>query len=142
MREDIKVKRIETVEIAKIRSRNRVRKEAGDLSDLMASMRKHGLLNPIAITDSFVLIAGQRRLEAARRLGWTAIQCRILSELDETVLLELEIDENAARKEFTSDEMADALLRLDRLKNPSWWQRFLSWIHSILVRLKLRRRSH
>lgn len=133
------MKRIENIEIAKIRAKNRVRKEVGDLSELMGSMRKHGLLNPVTITDSFSLVAGQRRLEAARRLGWNVIQCRIVSELDETSLLEIEIEENSTRKEFTSDEMADALVRLDRLKNPSWWRRFLNWIDAVLRKLRLKK---
>jgi ParB family chromosome partitioning protein len=133
------VKRVENVEIAKIRAKNRVRREVGDLSELMASMRKHGLLNPITLTNSFLLVAGQRRLEAARRLGWNVIQCRIVSDLDETSLLEIEIEENSTRKEFTSDEMADALVRLDRLKNPSWWRRFLNWLDTLLRKLRLKR---
>ncbi len=131
------MKRIETVEINSIRSKNRVRKEGGDLSDLMDSMRRHGLLNPLTITENRRLVAGQRRLESARRLGWTTIQCRIVTEEDEQALLEIEIDENSTRKDFTSDEMADALLRMDRLKNPGWWRSFLNWLKTILEKLGL-----
>jgi ParB family transcriptional regulator, chromosome partitioning protein len=135
------MKRIETVEIDTIRSKNRVRQEEGDLSDLMNSMRLHGLLNPLTITEHRTLIAGQRRLEAARRLGWSTIQCRIIAEDNEQALLEIEIEENTTRKDFTSDEMADALLRLDRMKNPGWWRSFLNWIRKVLGKLGLRRRK-
>jgi ParB family chromosome partitioning protein len=107
----------------------------------MASMRKHGLLNPITVTDSYTLIAGQRRLEAARRLGWSAIQCRVMTDADEEAILEVEIEENSTRKDFTSDEMADALVRLDSLRNPSLWQRFCRWIRRILEKLGIRKRA-
>ncbi|MFP4153464.1 MAG: ParB N-terminal domain-containing protein [Alkalispirochaeta sp.] len=133
------MKRIENVEIDRIRSRHRIRKETGDLTDLMGSMRKHGLLNPITVTDSYTLIAGQRRLEAARRLGWDVIQCRVLSDTDEEAILELEIEENSTRKDLTSDEMADALVRLDSIRNPSLWRRFCRWFRRILEKLGIRK---
>ncbi len=133
------MKRIETVEITRIRTRNRIRREDGDLTELMESMRRHGLLNPLTVTESDVLVAGKRRLEAARRLGWTTIQCRIVPDDDEQALLEMEIDENVTRKEFTSDEMADAFIRLERIKNPGWWRSFLKWLRKILAKIGFRR---
>ncbi|MDA3949971.1 MAG: ParB N-terminal domain-containing protein [Spirochaeta sp.] len=133
------MKRIEHIEVGRIRARNRIRKETGDLSDLMASMRKHGLMNPITVTGDYTLIAGQRRLEAARRLGWNAIQCRVVDDATDESLVELEIEENSTRKDFTSDEMADAILRLDRIKNPGWWRRVIRWFRRLLRRLGLRR---
>ncbi len=136
------MRRIETVEISKIRTRNRIRQEEGDLSELMDSMRRLGLLNPITVTDGYSLVAGQRRLEAARRLGWTTIQCRIVAGDDKQRLLEIEIDENSTRKDFTSDEMADALLRLDKLKNPGWWQSFLQWLRRLLEKIGIRFRGN
>lgn len=104
-------------------------------------MRKYGLLNPITVSEHYVLIAGQRRLDAARRLGWQVIQCHVIAGTDEETFLELEIEENSTRKEFTSDEMADALVRLDRIKNPSWWRRFVKWLRRIAKKLRLRRKS-
>lgn len=131
------MKRIEHIEVGKIRARNRIRKETGDLSDLMASMRKHGLMNPITVTNDYTLIAGQRRLEAARRLGWNAIQCRVVEGATDESLVELEIEENSTRKDFTSDEMADAILRLDRIRNPGWVRRVLRWFRRLLQRIGL-----
>jgi len=89
----------------------------------MTSLKAHGLLNPIIVTEEYDLVAGHRRLEAAKRLGWRAIQCRVVDSTDKTQLLQMEMDENMARKDFSSDETADALVRLDRLKNPSLWRR-------------------
>lgn len=114
---------IKTVEISSIRLRTRIRKDLGDIQQLMDSLTEFGLLNPIVITPDLFLIAGQRRLEAARRLGWKTIQCRVLSVAGAEGLLKLEIAENDARKDFNSDEMADALVRLDKIRNPRWFRR-------------------
>ncbi|TVR74284.1 MAG: chromosome partitioning protein ParB [Spirochaetaceae bacterium] len=107
----------------------------GDLDALKESMQQIGLLNPIILTSDYFLVAGQRRLEAAKSLGWKQIQCLVIEEEDPELLLRVEMDENAARKDFTSDEMADALLRLDRLQNPPWPKRLVRWFRKILRRL-------
>ena len=100
---------IEIIEIDKIKIKNRIRRDLGDVQPLMDSMKRHGLFNPLVVNRDRELIAGRRRYEAARRLGWTAIQCRVLDQRDRTTMLEIEIEENTARKDFNSDEMADAL---------------------------------
>ena len=58
------------VRIDDIKVRKRIRKSVGDLSSLMESMRKYGLLQPIVIDSENTLLAGYRRLEAARQLLW------------------------------------------------------------------------
>lgn len=126
---------VQTVDIQSIRVKNRIRQDLGDLDSLKESIRRVGLLNPVIIGKDFVLIAGQRRLEAARSLGWTRIQCCVIDAEDPEALLQIEMDENAARKDFTSDEVADALLRLDRLQNPPWPKRFGRWIRSLFRRI-------
>lgn len=129
---------IRSVEISAIKAKNRIRQDLGDIHQLMESLRDHGLLNPVVITEDFILVAGQRRLEAARRLGWQAIQCRVISSGDDEQMLEIEIAENATRKDFSSDEMADALVRLDRLRNPGWFRRLLRWLGRRLRRFAAR----
>jgi ParB family chromosome partitioning protein len=49
--------------------RKRVRKDLGDVSQLMESMKNHGLMNPIVVTSEKELIAGHRRLDSAKRLA-------------------------------------------------------------------------
>ena len=81
----------------------------GDLDGLAASITEHGLLHPIVVTPERLLIAGERRLEAVRRLGWPTIPIRILTPAD---LLRAEADENRVRADFTPSEavaVADAL---------------------------------
>lgn len=133
--------RLETVDIQRIRVHRRVRKEIGDIQPLMESIRAHGLLNPLIVTPEYELIAGQRRLESVKRLGWKAVQCRIVNPQNAGQFLQIEIEENTARKDFSSDELADALVRLDRLRNPPWWRRIRQWFGKIWSRITTRR-SH
>lgn len=81
-----------------------------DAKKLADSITQIGLLNPITITPDHTLIAGNHRLEAAKLLGWTEIECTIC---DMTGLLaELaEIDENFVRKNLSPIEFGDLLLR-------------------------------
>lgn len=49
-----------------------IRDDLGDLTDLAASIREHGILQPITVTehrDGFVLLAGHRRFAAGRMAG-------------------------------------------------------------------------
>ncbi|SIQ20070.1 chromosome partitioning protein, ParB family [Alkalispirochaeta americana] len=119
----MKNREVKEISISSIRTKNRTRQDLGNLDSLVASIRKNGLLHPIVVTEDFLLVAGHRRLEAARILGWQTIDCSIISDTSQEELLQIELDENAVRKEFTSDEMADALLRLDRIRNPSGLKR-------------------
>lgn len=123
------------VDVARIVIRRRVRKNLGDLSSLMDSLRRHGLLNPIVINSRHELVAGHRRLEAARRLGWSAIEVRIVDTDEKADLVEMEIEENTQRKSLTTDELAEGYIRLDRLRNPSWIVRLLRALARFFKRL-------
>ncbi|MCI5473553.1 MAG: ParB N-terminal domain-containing protein, partial [Spirochaetia bacterium] len=106
------------VKIEDIKIKDRIRKDLGNLEDLKDSLRTYGLLNPVTINSKYELIAGQRRLEAAKALGWTSINANILSELTEVQELEIELEENNQRKEFLNDELLEGYKRLEKLKNP------------------------
>ncbi len=123
------------IELSKIIIRHRIRQNLGDLSSLMESMRLHGLMNPVVINSNNELIAGHRRTEAARRLGWQSIEVRVVDEANEGELLEMEIDENTERKPLTSDELAEGYLRLDRLRSPSFFRRIWTAIIRLFRRL-------
>ena len=89
------------VPIGTIRVGCRVRKALGDLDALAASMHANGLLHPLVITPTRELIAGERRLLAARKLGWAQVPVRVIDPPD---LLRAEIDENAQRLDLTPSE--------------------------------------
>jgi ParB family chromosome partitioning protein len=115
--------RIDEIEIGK-----RVRKDLGNLKPLMESLRLHGLLNPVVVNKNKELIAGHRRLESARLLGWKNIEVRVLDADSEVQMLEMEIEENLHRRSLAVDELADGYDLLNRLKNPSLLRRILNAI--------------
>ena len=80
------------------------------VQELVDSISKVGLLNPITIDREHTLIAGLHRLGAAKLLGWTEIECNVSSL--EGLLAELaEVDENVVRKGLSAVEYSDLLLR-------------------------------
>ena len=107
------------VQIKDIKIKKRVRKDLGNLEDLKDSLRTYGLLNPITLNSRYELIAGERRLQAATQLGWTSINANIIDNLTEIDQLEMEIEENNQRKEFTDSELMEGYKRLQRLRNPN-----------------------
>lgn len=118
------------VSIKDIKVKRRVRKDLGNLEDLKNSLRRYGLLNPITLNGKYELVAGERRLEAAKAIGWTSINANIIENLSEISQLEMEIEENNQRKEFTDDELFEGYKRLERLRNPSIFRRIWNAIKS------------
>ncbi len=123
------------VRIDTITLRKRIRHDLGDLTSLKHSLDQHGLLSPIVITSDNVLVAGHRRLEAAKQLGWNTIAVRIIDQADESDQLEMEIEENTQRKNLSTDELAEAYLRLDKIKNPGLLRRIWRAIIAFFRRL-------
>ncbi len=79
-----------------------------DLVELANSLREHGLVQPIVVRahgDRYQLIAGQRRLFAARRLGWGNVPVRVL-EVDDRQMSEIAIVENLQRRDLDPLEKA------------------------------------
>ena len=62
------------VRISEIQVKKRIRKDSGNINELSESMNIHGLMNPIVLTREYQLIAGFRRLESAKKLGWENIE--------------------------------------------------------------------
>ena len=123
------------VAIKDIKIKKRVRKDLGDLENLKDSLRNYGLLNPITLNSRYELIAGERRLTAATQLGWTNIQANIVDNLTEVEQLEMEIEENNQRKEFTDEELLKGYMRLERLRNPGFFYRIYLFIKKIIQKI-------
>ncbi|MDR2257972.1 MAG: ParB N-terminal domain-containing protein [Treponema sp.] len=105
--------------------KERIRKELGDIASLAESFKRFGQLCPIVISKKNVLIAGGRRLEAARFLGWRTINAVIIDAPGELAKLEMEIEENIQRRDFTAGEISEATKKIYRLKNPGFFRRIL-----------------
>ena len=116
------------VPIGDIKVKKRIRKDMGDISALAASMKRYGQICPIVITRKNVLIAGGRRLEAARSLGWRTINAVIAEIPKDLSNLEFEVEENIQRRDFTREEEAEAFRKIQKLQNPSLLRRLLNAI--------------
>ena len=123
------------VPVNDIKVRKRIRKELADVGVLAESMKRYGQISPILISKNNVLIAGQRRLEAAKLLGWRSINAVISERSGELEHLELELEENIQRNDFSMDEIADATRKLYRLRNPSFFRRVLNALARFFRRL-------
>jgi ParB family chromosome partitioning protein len=105
----------------------RHRKDLGDLAGLMDSIADVDLLNPVTLTRDGRLVAGQRRLEACRRLGWAEIPVRFVDRLDDAArLLRAERDENTERKEMLPSEKASLGKALEEIERPAAAARMLA----------------
>src|SRR5690606_12739414 len=94
----------------------RHREELGDLEDLVESISKQGLLQPITITPDGVLVCGRRRLEAVKRLGWRTLKVWVRAGIsDQLSRLLAERDENKLRKDLTPEEQSRLFDELDAL---------------------------
>ena len=80
------------------------------IEELSKSIAAVGLMNPITVTQDNTLIAGLHRLEAAKRLGWTEIECNSvgMSSLQAELA---EIDENIVRTNLSRQELGEQFLR-------------------------------
>jgi len=107
------------IPISQIKIKKRVRKDLGNLDDLKESLKFYGLMNPITVNKRYELIAGERRLQAAIQLGWTNINANIIDNLSDIEELEMELEENNQRKEFTDEELMEGYKRLQRLRHPN-----------------------
>ncbi len=85
------------------------------LAELANSIQEHGVLQPILVTpvgDRFEVIAGNRRLQAARMVGLELIPATVRSEPDESQRLILNLVENAQRVDLSPTERVAAVRQL------------------------------
>ena len=116
------------VPIKDIIVKKRIRREMGDIEALSDSLKCYGQISPIVISKKNVLIAGGRRLEAAKNLGWRTINAIISESATELARLELEVEENIQRRDFNMDEISEATKKIYRLKNPGILRRIVNAI--------------
>jgi len=116
------------IPIEDIKVKKRIRKDMGDIASLAASMERYGQICPIVITPKNALIAGGRRLEAARSLGWHTINAVIVEIPADLSKLEFEVEENLQRRDFTREEATDAAQKINRIRNPSFLRRIINAI--------------
>jgi ParB family chromosome partitioning protein len=94
----------------------RVHFDPEELSDLAESIKEHGIIQPLIVTrglqlDSYILIAGERRLMAAKEAGLRTVPV-IQREASEQGRLEIALIENVQRADLSPLETAEAYRQL------------------------------
>ncbi len=89
------------------------------LSELAASIKEHGVLQPIVVTphkDGYQIVAGERRYRAAKTAGLIKIPA-LVRTLSDQHKLELSLIENIQRRDLNPLETATAYLKLHQQFN-------------------------
>jgi ParB/RepB/Spo0J family partition protein len=89
-----------------------------DFDELVASIAKGGLLQPVEITTEDVVIDGHQRLRAARELGWPEIDVWVRDDLeDQDAINRRHIEANSTRRQLTKlgqARLVKALFEMER----------------------------
>jgi len=115
------------VRVDQIKIKKRIRKDLGNIFELKESMRKHGLINPVTINNKNQLLAGYRRLMAAKELGWNEIECSMVSANSSLEKFDIEVEENIVRKNFAPVEL-EWIEERRRYLGMNFFQKILFWI--------------
>lgn len=105
---------LERVHPNQYQPRTQAREEG--LEELVESIRTHGIIQPLIVRKSgntLELIAGERRLEAARRVGLSRVPV-VMREASDQEMLELALVENLQREDINPIDAAEAYSRLVR----------------------------
>ncbi len=94
----------------------RTRFDANELNELAESIRQHGIIQPLIIKrgngdDTYILIAGERRLQAAKIAGIDVVPA-IIREASDQELIEIALIENVQRADLSPLETAEAYRQL------------------------------
>lgn len=94
----------------------RVRFDPAELAELAASIREHGIIQPLIVKQGeqpgqFTLIAGERRLLAARQATLETVPA-LVREATQQELVELALIENVQRADLSPLEAAEAYRQL------------------------------
>jgi ParB family transcriptional regulator, chromosome partitioning protein len=90
---------------------NQPRQAMGDLSELVASIKEKGIIEPLIVRqrgERFQIVAGERRYQASVRAGLRDLPV-VVRDVDDAEVIELALIENLQRKDLTPFEEAEAL---------------------------------
>jgi ParB family chromosome partitioning protein len=109
--------------------------ETESLDELVESIRQHGVLQPLLVRPcggQYQLIAGERRLMAAKKAGLETVPCRVL-ELEDQAMCEAALEENLKRRDLNVLEKAQAF--------KEYMERFAASIDDVARQLSMSRSS-
>lgn len=115
---------VRTIKICDIKVKDRARLDKGDIDELAASIAAKGLIQPITVNENLRLLAGERRLLAHIQLGLETIEAVIRSGSDIIDAFEIELIENAQRKDMTWVEICNLQMRIfnEKSRKGKWSQ--------------------
>lgn len=132
--------KVRNIPIDQIVTAGNVRFEADEeLGELMDSIERHGLLQPIVVRhktiDTFEVVAGHRRLAAMRSRNESHVPCVVNDEITPDSRTIVQLVENAQRKQMTPFEYVEAFEALrkhdrsmSRAKIAKLIGRSVSWV--------------
>ena len=88
----------------------------GDIKGLKDSIEEVGLINPITINQNSKILAGRRRFQAIKDLGWPEVECRVMESKGDLFDFKVAIEENLKRKNLTDVEVSVAIAEYDEMK--------------------------
>jgi ParB/RepB/Spo0J family partition protein len=109
-------KKVHAIPISKIRTggNDRTVFKQTDIESLAASIKEHGLVQPITVNSDYQLIAGERRFRAVQFLGWKTIDGFIV-DLTQEEAAAIMLAENTARADLDPiDEARAYQIRIER----------------------------
>lgn len=96
---------------------SRQRKVLEGIEELALSIKNVGLINPLVIERDGRLRAGERRLTAVGKLGWTHVSVQFVDELAEAALQLLELEENVKRQALPWQDECLAIHKYHQLRS-------------------------
>jgi len=134
-------------------SKLNVRRDPGDISELVESIKAVGILQPILVRptedDKYEIIVGSRRFAAAKKAGLKTIPAIVKEMSDDEAIIE-SLTENIQRGDLDLEEIAEAYQTIRRFgwtqdafakkigKSQPWLSGILTAYHSVI---KLRERT-
>jgi len=104
--------------IEKVQPGNNIRHALGDLGPLVKSIEAVGILEPLLVvgntSDGWTVVAGHRRLAAAKKAGLTEVPASVVN-FTEAEIAEAMLIENLQREDLSPIEEAEGLFRLEEL---------------------------
>lgn len=103
----------------------RQRRELPNIDILADSIRRLGLIHPLVVDEEHNLVAGERRLEALKSLGWTDVPIQYLQDLDPLIRHAIELEENIKREALPWQDECRAIAEYHALRasqEPEWSQ--------------------
>lgn len=88
-----------------------------DLKELKDNMEKFGQLTPIKLDENNMVLAGHRRIEAAKELGWETLKADIITGLTDFEKSAILISDNTTQRELNTWECR-------KLINDLYWNEF------------------